>query len=160
MAEFVKVANTNEVAPGQARLVNIKGKEIALFNIEGTFFALENACTHEEGPLAEGEIEGHEVTCPWHGAKFDVRTGEVLCPPAYEDLQALQRARDRKRHRSRKLTPRADRPMRVFGRADSVSSCRATRFDGDLNGTFHRIFEGHLNSEQPVLVGRFGFVRL
>ncbi len=87
MAEFVKVANTNEVAPGQARLVNIKGKEIALFNIGGTFFALDNACTHEEGPLAEGEIEGHQVTCPWHGTRFDVRTGEVLCPPAYEDLQ-------------------------------------------------------------------------
>jgi nitrite reductase/ring-hydroxylating ferredoxin subunit len=87
MAEFVKVANTNEVAPGRPRLVNIKGKEIALFNIEGTFFALDNACSHEEGPLAEGEIEGHEVTCPWHGARFDVRTGEVLSPPAYEDLQ-------------------------------------------------------------------------
>jgi len=86
MAEFVKVASTNEIASGQARLVNIKGKEIALFNIEGTFFALENACTHEEGPLAEGEIEGHEVTCPWHGARFDVRTGEVLCGPAYEDV--------------------------------------------------------------------------
>jgi len=85
MAEFVKVASMNEIAPGQARLVNIKGKEIALFNIEGTFFALENACTHEEGPLAEGEIEGHEVTCPWHGARFDVRTGQVLCAPAYED---------------------------------------------------------------------------
>jgi nitrite reductase/ring-hydroxylating ferredoxin subunit len=56
MAEYVKAASTNELAPGQARLVNIKGKEIALFNIEGTFFALENACTHEEGPLAEGEI--------------------------------------------------------------------------------------------------------
>ena len=86
MAEFVKVASTNEIASGQARLVNISGKEIALFNIEGTFFALENACTHEEGPLAEGEIEGHEVTCPWHGARFDIRTGEVLCPPAYEDV--------------------------------------------------------------------------
>ena len=86
MAEFVKVASTNEIASGQARLVNIKGNEIALFNIEGTFFALENACTHEEGPLAEGEIEGHEVTCPWHGARFDIRTGEVLCPPAYEDV--------------------------------------------------------------------------
>ena len=85
MAEFVKVAIMNEIAPGQARLVNIKGKEIALFNIEGTFFALENACTHEEGPLAEGELEGHEVTCPWHGARFDVRTGQVLCAPAYED---------------------------------------------------------------------------
>ena len=75
MAEFVKVAETSEVTPGTARLVNMKGKQIALFNIEGTFFALENACTHEEGPLAEGEIEGHEVTCPWHGAKFDVRAG-------------------------------------------------------------------------------------
>ena len=85
MAEFVKVASMDEIAPGHARLVNIKGKEIALFNIEGTFFALENACTHEEGPLAEGEIEGHEVTCPWHGARFDVRTGQVLCAPAYED---------------------------------------------------------------------------
>jgi nitrite reductase/ring-hydroxylating ferredoxin subunit len=86
MGEFVIVASTNEIAPGQARLVNIKGKEIALFNIEGIFFALQNACTHEEGPLVEGDIEGHEVTCPWHGARFDVRTGEVLCPPAYEDV--------------------------------------------------------------------------
>jgi 3-phenylpropionate/trans-cinnamate dioxygenase ferredoxin component len=59
--------------------------KIALFNIEGNFFALENACTHEEGPLAEGDIEGHEVTCPWHGARFDIRTGEVLCAPAYDD---------------------------------------------------------------------------
>jgi 3-phenylpropionate/trans-cinnamate dioxygenase ferredoxin subunit len=85
MGDFVKAVSASEIAPGQARLVNIKGKEIALFNIDGTFFALENACTHEEGPLAEGEIEGHEVTCPWHGARFDVRTGEVLCAPAYED---------------------------------------------------------------------------
>ena len=43
-------------------------------------------CTHEEGPLAEGDIEGHEVTCPWHGARFDIRTGEVLCAPAYGDV--------------------------------------------------------------------------
>jgi 3-phenylpropionate/trans-cinnamate dioxygenase ferredoxin subunit len=84
MGEFVKVASASEIAPGQARLVNIKGKEIALFNIEGSFFALDNACTHEEGPLAEGEVEGHEVTCPWHGAKFDIRTGAVLQDPAYD----------------------------------------------------------------------------
>jgi nitrite reductase/ring-hydroxylating ferredoxin subunit len=56
------------------------------FYVEVTFFALNNACTHEEGPLAEGEVLGHEVTCPWHGAKFDIRTGEVLDPPAYEDV--------------------------------------------------------------------------
>jgi hypothetical protein len=58
MGEFVKVAGASEIAPGQARMVNIKGKEIAPFNIEGSFFALDNACTHEEGPLAEGDIEG------------------------------------------------------------------------------------------------------
>ena len=94
MGEFVKVASVSEIAPGQSRLVNIpgqsrlvniKGKAVALFNIEGSFFALDNACTHEEGPLAEGEIEGHEVTCPWHGARFDIRTGQVLCAPAYGD---------------------------------------------------------------------------
>ncbi len=85
MTEFVKAASTNEIAPGQARLVIIKGREIVLFNIEGEFFALQSACTHEEGPLAEGEVSGHEVTCPWHGATFDIRTGEVLGPPAYED---------------------------------------------------------------------------
>src|SRR5665809_116362 len=86
MGEFVKAASTIEIPQGQARVVNIKGKEIVLFNIEGAFFALDNACTHEEGPLAEGEVLGHEVTCPWHGATFDIRTGEVLGPPAYEGV--------------------------------------------------------------------------
>ena len=84
MAEFVKVASTDEIARGQGRLVIVKGRDTALFNVEGKFFALSNACTHDEGPLAEGEISGHEVTCPLHGAKFDIRTGEVLGPPAYE----------------------------------------------------------------------------
>jgi len=84
MAEFVRVANTNEIAPGEARLVTANGKEIALFNIDGEFFALDNACTHDDGPLAEGEISGPEVVCPFHGARFDIRTGEVLGPPAYE----------------------------------------------------------------------------
>ena len=84
MAEFIKAARTDEVPPGQCHLAILKGKEIVLFNLGGEFFALDNLCTHEEGPLCEGEIEGHEVTCPWHGAKFDIRTGEVLQDPAYE----------------------------------------------------------------------------
>jgi len=58
MAEFVKVASTNEIAPGQCRLVTVNGTDVALFNVDGKFFALSNACTHEEGPLAEGEITG------------------------------------------------------------------------------------------------------
>ena len=64
MGEFVKVASASEIAPGQARLVNIKGKEIALFNIEGSFFALDNACTHEEGPLAGGRHRGPRSDLP------------------------------------------------------------------------------------------------
>ena len=86
MTDFVKVARTDEIKPGQARLVDVKGKQIALFNINGDFFAIDNVCTHEQASLAEGEISGHEVTCPLHGAKFDVRTGEVLGPPAYDDV--------------------------------------------------------------------------
>ncbi len=86
MTDFVKVARTDEINPGQARSIDVKGKQIAVFNISGEFFAIDNMCTHEAGPLAEGEISGHEVTCPLHGAKFDVRTGEVLGPPAYDDV--------------------------------------------------------------------------
>ena len=81
MAEFLKVARTNEIESGKARLVEVGGKQIALFNIDGQFFALDNTCTHRGGPLAEGEMSGHEVTCPWHGGTFDVRTGEVVGPP-------------------------------------------------------------------------------
>lgn len=81
MADFVKVAKTNDIEPGQGRLVEVKDKQIALFNVEGQFFAIDNTCTHRGGPLAEGEILGHEVTCPLHGGTFDVRTGEVVGPP-------------------------------------------------------------------------------
>lgn len=90
MAEFVKVAGINEIAPGQGILVTVKGTDIAVFNVDGNYFALSNACSHEEGPLAEGELSGHEVTCPWHGAKFDIRTGEVLGPPAYDAVTRFE----------------------------------------------------------------------
>jgi nitrite reductase/ring-hydroxylating ferredoxin subunit len=77
VGEFVKVASASEIAPGQARLVNIKGKEIALFNIEGSFFALDNACTHEEGPLAEGDIDMISP-CPLSDAFVGVNDEHVL----------------------------------------------------------------------------------
>ena len=86
MGDFVRVARTDEIEPGQARLIDVKGTQIALFNINGEFFALDNTCTHDAGSLAEGEIAGCEVICPLHGAKFDIRTGEVLGPPAYDDV--------------------------------------------------------------------------
>jgi nitrite reductase (NADH) small subunit len=82
MSEFVKVATVDEVPAGQAKLVEINGQEIALFNVDGAFHAIDNSCTHVGGPLCEGEITGTEVTCPWHGAVFDVTSGQVLGPPA------------------------------------------------------------------------------
>jgi len=82
MAAFVKVATSGELAPGQAKKAEVVGKTIALFNLGGTYHAIADTCTHRGGPLSEGEVEGHVVTCPWHGAKFDITSGEVLGPPA------------------------------------------------------------------------------
>ena len=81
MGEFVKVATVDDLAPGQAKCVEVNDKEIAIFNIGGSFHAIDNTCTHVGGPLSEGELEGAQVTCPWHGGVFDVTTGEVLGPP-------------------------------------------------------------------------------
>jgi nitrite reductase (NADH) small subunit len=82
MAGFVKVAKTDEIGPGQGKMIEVGGKKIALFNVEGSFHAIDDTCTHRGGPLSEGSLEGNQVTCPLHGARFDVTTGEVLGPPA------------------------------------------------------------------------------
>ena len=82
MGVFRKVAETKDLEPGTARLVEIEGKEIALFNVDGEFHAIDNTCAHRGGPLAMGTIESDVVTCPWHGATYNIKTGEVLGPPA------------------------------------------------------------------------------
>src|ERR1700674_2963626 len=82
MGEFIKVAGAGEIAPGEARAVEAGGKRIALFNVDGAFYAIDDTCTHRGGPLSEGLVVGTEVTCPWHGAVFDVTTGSVLGAPA------------------------------------------------------------------------------
>ncbi len=84
MAGFVKVAKIQDVAPGQGRMVEVNGKTIAVFNVGGTYYAIDDTCTHEGGPLSEGDLADNHVTCPWHGATFDVTTGEVVEPPAEE----------------------------------------------------------------------------
>ena len=76
MAEFVKVASLPELAPGSAKAVEVKGKAIALFNVEGTIYATDNTCLHQGGPLGEGELMGEVVICPWHQWEYNVRTGE------------------------------------------------------------------------------------
>ena len=82
MAKLVKVADTKDVPPGAGKVVEVEGRTIALFNVAGAFCAIDNACSHVEGPLGEGDLTGDVVTCPWHGAKFNVKTGAVLAPPA------------------------------------------------------------------------------
>lgn len=84
MGSFVKVAKTDEIPPDRGKIVEVGGKKIALFNVEGSFYAIDDTCTHRGGPLSEGSLDGKEVTCPWHGARFDVTTGAVLGPPAPE----------------------------------------------------------------------------
>ena len=90
MSEFVKVAKVEEIQPGQGRTVAAGGCQIALFNINGTFYAIDNTCTHAGGPLGEGMLEQEQVECPWHGARFDVKTGEALAAPAFEKVASYK----------------------------------------------------------------------
>ena len=86
MGTFHKVIETKNLAPGQGTAVEIVGNKIALFNVDGTFYAIADTCTHRGGPLSEGSLEGSTVICPWHGANFDVRTGKNLTPPASAEV--------------------------------------------------------------------------
>ncbi len=87
MPKFIKVATTEELADQPAKMVELEGQKIALFSVDGAFYAMSDTCTHRGGPLSEGAVEGTEVTCPWHGAKFDLRTGGVLGPPARQGVR-------------------------------------------------------------------------
>ena len=82
MAEFVTVGKTSELSPGQSKTVQVGGVSVAVFNVGGTYYAIEDTCSHVGGPLSEGEVDGTTVTCPWHGAQFDLATGKALTPPA------------------------------------------------------------------------------
>ncbi len=90
MGNLFDVAADGEIGLGEAKLVEADGKEIALFNCDGEYYAIDNDCTHIGGPLCEGEINGETVTCPWHGAEFNIRTGEVLGPPADENVNSYR----------------------------------------------------------------------
>lgn len=82
MSKLVKVATIDEMADQPAKCIEAEGQKIALFVVGGEFHAISDTCTHRGGPLSEGELEGTEVVCPWHGARFDVKTGTVVGPPA------------------------------------------------------------------------------
>ncbi len=78
---LIKVAKKADISPGTGKTVVANGKEIALFNIGGNFYALSNKCVHKGGPLGEGELDNSTVTCPWHGWEYDVKTGQCLTTP-------------------------------------------------------------------------------
>jgi 3-phenylpropionate/trans-cinnamate dioxygenase ferredoxin subunit len=82
MAIFVQVATTRELSPGHGKLVEVNQKRIALFNMGGQFYAIDDMCPHRGASLSEGELDGETVVCPWHGALFELRTGAVTRPPA------------------------------------------------------------------------------
>jgi 3-phenylpropionate/trans-cinnamate dioxygenase ferredoxin subunit len=84
MADWIRVAAVGEIAPGACKVADVDGTTVAVFNIGGEFFAIEDVCTHDGGELASGTLEGDQVVCPRHGARFCVRTGEALTAPAYE----------------------------------------------------------------------------
>jgi nitrite reductase/ring-hydroxylating ferredoxin subunit len=75
MADFVRVAGKSEIPAGQGRMFDIGGRQVAVFNVAGKFHAIDNVCEHQGGPLAEGELDGCVVTCPWHGWTYDVSSG-------------------------------------------------------------------------------------
>lgn len=82
MGEFIKVAEKGELPPGSGKVVTVQDKTLALFNIDGNFYAIDNTCLHRGGPLGEGELEGSIVTCPWHGWQFDVKSGACETNPS------------------------------------------------------------------------------
>jgi NAD(P)H-dependent nitrite reductase small subunit len=82
MATFVTVAKTHELAPDRGKLVQVNHQRIALFNVGGHYYAIDDMCPHRGGPLSAGELQGATVVCPWHEAAFDLATGAVTRPPA------------------------------------------------------------------------------
>jgi len=84
MSGWVTVARRDELARGEWRTVDVDGTQIVVFNIDGEYYALEDVCTHDGGQLTGGHVEGQEIVCPRHGARFCIRTGEALSAPAYE----------------------------------------------------------------------------
>jgi len=90
MNEFVKVATVEEIPPGQGRRVDVDGYRIAVFNVGGTFYAVDDTCTHEEASLAEGPVSGEIVACPKHGSRFHLPTGRVLSLPAVRPVNTYE----------------------------------------------------------------------
>ena len=89
MGDWIRVAPLADFPPGSRRVVDVDGAVVAVFNLDGEICAIEDICTHDGGELASGVLEGEEIICPRHGARFNIRTGAVAAPPAYEAVAVL-----------------------------------------------------------------------
>jgi 3-phenylpropionate/trans-cinnamate dioxygenase ferredoxin subunit len=90
MSQFVPVAKTTEIPDPGRKLVELEDRVIALFHVGGRFFAIDDVCTHDGGPLSEGTLDGFTIACPRHGAKFDIRSGQALTMPATQPTAAYE----------------------------------------------------------------------
>ncbi|MEM5776456.1 MAG: non-heme iron oxygenase ferredoxin subunit [Anaerolineaceae bacterium] len=86
--EFYEVSDVDDVPPGERIYLELDDKPVIIFNVDGEFFAIDDECTHDNGPLGEGQLENHHIICPRHGARFDIRNGRVLALPAVKDVGA------------------------------------------------------------------------
>jgi len=86
--DFIAVGSVEELKDGDRLFVDIDGKPVVVLKIAGQYYAIADVCSHDEGPVGEGEIEGFEIICPRHGARFDIHSGRVLALPAFVDIPA------------------------------------------------------------------------
>ena len=90
MTEWVDVCAESALAPGEKIVVDVDGVDVAVFNLDGEFYAIEDICPHDGGDIASGNVEENEIICPRHGARFCIKTGKVKAPPAYEDVACFE----------------------------------------------------------------------
>ena len=90
MTKLIKIATVSDVPPGEGAAFTVEGQRIALFNVDGAYYAIGDSCTHRGGPLSEGDVQGTKVTCPWHGAAFDLKTGAALGLPAQKGVPSYR----------------------------------------------------------------------
>ncbi len=86
--EYLEIAPASELPNGERLFFEVEGREIVIFNIAGQFFAIADICTHDDGPLGDGDLEGYNIVCPRHGGEFDVRTGKAVQLPVVVDVPA------------------------------------------------------------------------
>jgi 3-phenylpropionate/trans-cinnamate dioxygenase ferredoxin subunit len=86
--EYIAIGSVEELKEGERMFIEIDGKPIVILNINGEYYSIGDVCSHDDGPVGEGNVEGYEIICPRHGARFDLRTGKVLALPAFVDIPA------------------------------------------------------------------------